>query len=141
MTKEEMREVKRDKRSKFLTRLVDEFKKIVLIALFPLFAGVIVAAVVLYAVAIEPSMPASIPIAAMGFLSGAYFVYCTSASKEKDSLNKNGLIKGADGVIQKAVSSVASLVSSVTSGSTTKAVEEDVEDSDETPISLTQNKK
>ena len=135
MTKEEQKAKKREERSKFRTRLVDEFKKIVLIALFPLFSGVVIASVVLYACGIEPSIPASIPIAAMGFLSGAYFAYCTSATKEKDSLNKNGLIKDSDGVIKKAVSSVASFVSSVTSGAATATEDEDTEDSDETPIS------
>jgi hypothetical protein len=130
---EEQREARREKRSKFLSRMVDEFKKVVLIALFPLFAGTIIWSLILYTMGITPTVSPTIPIAAMGFLSGAYFIYCSSASKDKDSLNKNGLIKNAAGVIKKAVGSVSSVVSSVTS--TSESTTEDSGDSDETPIS------
>jgi hypothetical protein len=112
------------KRSAFLTRMVDEFKKVVLIALFPLFAGTIIWCLVLYAQGVTPTVSPTVPIAAMGFLSGAYFVYCSSASKDKDSLNKNGLIKTAGGAIKKIVSTVSTVVN----GETT-----DTEDSDEKP--------
>lgn len=127
---------KRLKRSAFRSRMVDEFKKIVIIALFPLFSGIAIWCMVLYTLSVTPTVSPTIPIAAMGFLSGAYFVYCSSASKDKDSLNKNGLVKGADGLIKNAASSVASIISSITTTaeSTTKNTE-DSEDSDETPIS------
>lgn len=137
MTKEEKRAARREKRSKFLTRMVDEFKKVVLILVFPLFAGVIIWCMVLYT--LDSVVSPTIPIAAMGFLSGAYFVYCQSASKDKDSLNKNGLIKTADGAIKKAVTTVGEIVSSVTG--TAKVTNEDQEDSDETPISTCEKKK
>lgn len=136
MTKEEKRAARREKRSKFLTRMVDEFKKVVLILVFPLFAGVIIWCMVLYT--LDSAVSPTIPIAAMGFLSGAYFAYCQSASKDKDSLNKNGLIKTADGEIKKAVSTVGEIVSSVTGSG---ASSEEDEDSDEIPISSCNNKK
>lgn len=112
--KKQRKAERREKRSEFLSRMVDEFKKVVLIALFPLFAGTIVWCLVLYAMGVTPTVSPTIPIAAMGFLSGAYFVYCSSASKEKDSLNKNGFVKGKDGVIAKATETVASIIKAAT---------------------------
>ena len=117
--KEELKCARREKRSAFLSRMVDEFKKIVLIALFPLFAGTIIWCLVLYTLKVTPTVSPTIPIAAMGFLSGAYFVYCSSAAKEKDSLNKNGLVKGKDGVISKAAETVSSIIKTVTGNTTT----------------------
>lgn len=126
--KEELKCARREKRSAFLSRMVDEFKKIVLIALFPLFAGTIIWCLVLYTLKVTPSVSPTIPIAAMGFLSGAYFVYCSSAAKEKDSLNKNGLVKGKDGVISKAAEAVSTIIKSVTGSTattTTTATDDD----------------
>lgn len=117
--KAELKLVRREKRSAFRSRMVDEFKKIVLIALFPLFSGIIIWCMVLYTLKTTPSVSPTIPIAAMGFLSGAYFVYCSSAAKEKDSLNKNGLVKGKDGVIQKAAETVSTIIKTVTGNTTT----------------------
>lgn len=115
----ELKLVRREKRSAFRSRMVDEFKKIVLIALFPLFSGIIIWCMVLYTLKTTPSVSPTIPIAAMGFLSGAYFVYCSSAAKEKDSLNKNGLVKGKDGVISKAAEAVSTIIKTVTGNTTT----------------------
>jgi len=123
--KEEIKCARREKRSRFLSRMVDEFKKVVLIALFPLFAGTIIWCLVLYTMGVTPTVSPTIPIAAMGFLSGAYFIYCSSASKDKDSLNKNGLIKTAGGAIKKIVTTVSSVVNGTTSDTETD------EDSDE----------
>ena len=117
--KAELKLVRREKRSAFRSRMVDEFKKIVLIALFPLFSGIIIWCMVLYTLKTTPSVSPTIPIAAMGFLSGSYFVYCSSAAKEKDSLNKNGLVKGKDGVIQKAAETVSTIIKTVTGNTTT----------------------
>ena len=117
--KAELKLVRREKRSAFRSRMVDEFKKIVLIALFPLFSGIIIWCMVLYTLKTTPSVSPTIPIAAMGFLSGAYFVYCSSASKDKDSLNKNGLVKGKDGVIQKAAETVSTIIKTVTGNTAT----------------------
>ena len=117
--KAELKLVRREKRSAFRSRMVDEFKKIVIIALFPIFAGTIVWCMVLYTLKVTPTVSPTIPIAAMGFLSGAYFVYCSSAAKEKDSLNKNGLVKGKDGVIQKAAETVSTIIKTVTGNTTT----------------------
>lgn len=128
--KETLRCARREKRSAFLSRMVDEFKKIVLIALFPLFAGTIIWCLVLYTLKTTPSVSPTIPIAAMGFLSGAYFVYCSSAAKEKDSLNKNGLVKGKDGVIAKAAEAVSTIIKTVT-GNTTTTTTTATDDSDD----------
>ena len=131
MTKEEKRAARRAKRSKFLTRMVDEFKKIVLIVMFPTVVAFLAWEHSIYQNGGD--LPASIPVALISGLFGTIIAYCISSYKEKDSLNKNGLIKGSDGVIKKGVSSVASIVSGVIS---TPAVEdEETEDSDETPIS------
>ena len=128
--KEELKCARREKRSAFLSRMVDEFKKIVLIALFPLFAGTIIWCLVLYTLKVTPTVSPTIPIAAMGFLSGAYFVYCSSAAKEKDSLNKNGLVKGKDGVIAKAAEAVSTIIKTVT-GNTTTTTTTATDDSDD----------
>ena len=122
--KEAIRCARREKRSAFLSRMVDEFKKIVLIALFPVFVGTIIWSMILYTNGTTPTVSPTIPIAAMTFLSGAYFVYCSSAAKEKDSLNKNGLIKGKDGVIQKAAEAVSTIIKTVTGNTTTTTTTE-----------------
>ena len=126
--KEELKCARREKRSAFLSRMVDEFKKIVLIALFPLFAGTIIWCLVLYTLKVTPSVSPTIPIAAMGFLSGAYFVYCSSAAKEKDSLNKNGLVKGKDGVISKAAETVSTIIKTATGNTTTTTTNQSDDD-------------
>lgn len=117
--KETLKCARRSKRSAFLSRMVDEFKKIVLIALFPIFVGTIIWSMILYTNGTTPAISPTIPIAAMTFLSGAYFVYCSSAAKEKDSLNKNGLVKGKDGVIAKAAEAVSTIIKTVTGNTTT----------------------
>lgn len=122
--KKQRKAERREKRSEFLSRMVDEFKKVVLIALFPLFAGTIIWCLVLYAMGVTPTVSPTIPISAMGFLSGAYFVYCSSASKEKDSLNKNGFVKGKDGVISKAAEAVSTIIKTVTGNTTTTTTTE-----------------
>ena len=128
LTDEQIEAIKctrREKRSAFRSRMVDEFKKIVIIALFPIFAGTIIWCMVLYTLKVTPTVSPTIPIAAMGFLSGAYFVYCSSAAKEKDSLNKNGLVKGKDGVIAKAAETASTIIKTVTGNSTTTADDSD----------------
>lgn len=110
--------------------MVDEFKKVVLIALFPLFAGTIIWCLVLYTMGVTPTVSPTIPIAAMGFLSGAYFIYCRAASSDKDSLNKNGMVKGKDGLIAKAVEAASTIIKTVT-GNTTTTTTTETEDSDE----------
>lgn len=126
--KEELKCARREKRSAFLSRMVDEFKKIVLIALFPLFAGTIIWCLVLYTLKVTPTVSPTIPIAAMGFLSGAYFVYCSSAAKEKDSLNKNGLVKGKDGVISKAAETVSTIIKTAAGNTTTTTTNQSDDD-------------
>lgn len=128
--KAELKLVRREKRSAFRSRMVDEFKKIVIIALFPLFAGTIIWCLVLYTLKVTPTVSPTIPIAAMGFLSGAYFVYCKAATDDKKSLNDNGLIKGKDGVIAKSVEAVSTIIKTVT-GNTTKTTTTATDDSDD----------
>ena len=133
MTKAEKRAARRVKRSKFLTRMVDEFKKIVLIVMFPTVVGFLVWEHILYQNNV--ALPASIPIALISGLFGTIITYCIASYKEKDSLNKNGLAKGSDGVIKKVVSSAAGLMSGISSEESNATEDEDTEDSDETPIS------
>lgn len=129
--KEVLRCARREKRSAFLSRMVDEFKKIVLIALFPVFTGTIIWSMILYTNGTTPTVSPTIPIAAMTFLSGAYFVYCSSAAKEKDSLNKNGLIKDKNGVIAKAAEAVSTIIKTVTGNTTTTTTTEAESDDSE----------
>lgn len=138
MTKEEKRAARREKRSKFLTRMVDEFKKIVLIVMFPTVVGFLAWEHSIYQNGGD--VPSAIPVALISGLFGTIITYCISSYKEKDSLNKNGLIKGSDGVIKKAVSSVTSVVSGIISTPSSDD-NEDSEDSDEIPISSCEDKK
>lgn len=148
MTKEEKRAAKREKRSKFLTRMVDEFKKIGFIITVVFCMSIVIWCMTLYTISlvsaestIIPSVASALQIivsVAFGIIGTAFTVYCNAATKEKKSLNDNGLVKGSDGAIKKAVTTVGEIVSSVTGSKTSS---EDSEDSDEIPISSCENKK
>ncbi len=103
-TPEEINE-RHSKRSRFLSRFVDEFKKIAFIALFFVGVGGLVWCLILYSK--EVTVPSAVPVALITAMFGSYFSYCIAASKDKDSLNKAGLIKNSSGVITKIVNSVA----------------------------------
>ena len=118
--------------------MVDEFKKIVLIVMFPTVVGFLAWEHSIYQCGGD--IPSAIPVALITGLFGTIITYCISSYKEKDSLNKHGLSKGPDGVIQKVVTSVANIVSGAISAPSADN-DEDTEDSDETPISSCETKK
>lgn len=104
--KEERKSKKRERISKFLTRMVDEFKKIGFIAIFFVCVGTIVWCMILYGKGTTPTVSPTIPCAAFTILGAAFTFYCKAASDDKKSLNSNGLTKSADGTITKIISSV-----------------------------------
>lgn len=127
LSKEEVEALKcarREKRSKFLSRMVDEFKKIILIVMYPTVVGFLIWEHIIYAKGVTPVFPSTVTVALITGLFGTIIAYCITSYKEKDSLNKNGLTKGANGVIQKVAETVSSVISSV-SGKTTKTEESD----------------
>jgi len=132
---EEQRDERRKKRSAFLTRMVDEFKKVGFISTFVFCVTVVAWCMVLYTISLVSSVFTIIPsvatalqiisVTAFGIIGTAFAFYCNATSKEKKSLNDNGLVKTAGGAIQKIISAVVPTVSG-----TTKTESED-EDSDE----------
>ena len=120
---------RREKRSAFLSRMVDEFKKVGFIATFVFCVIVITWCMTLYTVSlvcveltILPSVATAlqiISVTAFGIIGTAFAFYCKAASDDKKSLNDNGLVKGKDGVIQKAAEAVPTIIKTVTGNTTT----------------------
>jgi hypothetical protein len=122
LTKEEIEALKcarREKRSAFLSRMVDEFKKIILIVMYPTVVGFLIWEHIIYEKGVTPAFPSAVTVALITGLFGTIIAYCITSYKEKDSLNKNGLGKDKDGIIQKIASTVATVVTSVTGKTTT----------------------
>lgn len=117
--KEALKHVRREKRSAFLSRMVDEFKKIILIVMYPTVVGFLVWEHIIYAKGTTPTFPSAITVALITGLFGTIIAYCITSYKEKDSLNKNGLVKGKDGVIAKAAETVSTIIKTVTGNTTT----------------------
>lgn len=115
---------RRDKRSEFLSRMVDEFKKIILIVMYPTVVGFLVWEHIIYANGTTPTFPSAITVALITGMFGTIIAYCIASYKEKDSLNKNGLVKGKDGVIQKAEEAVSTIIKTVTGNTTTTTTTE-----------------
>lgn len=101
---------KREKRSAFLSRMVDEFKKIGFIWTVVFCMGTIVWCMILYTKGITTPGLQVVASVAFGIIGTAFTVYCNAASKDKDSLNKNGLTKGKDGSIVGIISTVVDAV-------------------------------
>ena len=121
---------RREKRSAFLSRMVDEFKKIILIVMYPTVVGFLVWEHIIYAKGVTPVFPSTVTVALITGLFGTIIAYCIASYKEKDSLNKNGLVKGKDGVIQKAAETVSTIIKTVT-GNTTTTTTTESDDSDD----------
>ena len=122
---EEARKIARhEKRSEFLSRMVDEFKKIILIVMYPTVVGFLVWEHIIYAKGTTPTFPSTITVALITGLFGTIIAYCITSYKEKDSLNKNGLVKNKDGVIQKAAEAVSTIIKTVTGNTTTTTTTE-----------------
>ena len=122
--KEALKCARRENRSAFLSRLVDEFKKIILIVMYPTVVGFLIWEHIIYEKGVTPVFPSAVTVALITGLFGTIIAYCITSYKEKDSLNKNGLAKGKDGVISKVAQTVSTIISSV-SGGTTKPDDSD----------------
>ena len=103
---------RRAKRSAFLSRLVDEFKKIAFIALFFVLVGGIVWCFILMGKGITVNY--LLPLGLAGSLVTIFGVYCASSTAEKKSLNKNGLVKDKGGTDAKIVDTVITTASKFT---------------------------
>lgn len=126
--KEALKHVRREKRSAFLSRMVDEFKKIILIVMYPTVVGFLVWEHIIYAKGTTPTFPSAITVALITGLFGTIIAYCITSYKEKDSLNKNGLVKGKDGVISKAAEAVSTIIKTVTGNTTTTTTNQSNDD-------------
>ena len=128
--KEMLKLSKQEKRSAFLSRMVDEFKKIILIVMYPTVVGFLIWEHIIYANGTTPTFPSAITVALITGMFGTIIAYCIASYKEKDSLNKNGLVKGKDGVIQKAAEAVSTIIKTVT-GNTNTTTTTESDDSDD----------
>ena len=126
--KEALKHVRREKRSAFLSRMVDEFKKIILIVMYPTVVWFLVWEHIIYAKGTTPTFPSAITVALITGLFGTIIAYCITSYKEKDSLNKNGLIKNKDGVIAKAAETVSTIIKTATGNTTTTTTNQSDDD-------------
>ena len=125
--RETMRCAKREKRSAFLSRLVDEFKKIMVIYATFFVTGFLVWEHIIYAQGVTPAFPSAVTVALVSGYFTVIVAYCFAAYAEKNSLNKAGLVKDKNGVIAKATEAVSTIVKTVT-GNTTGT--DDLDDSE-----------
>ena len=112
--KEMLKLAKHEKRSAFLSRMVDEFKKIVLIATFFVVVGFLVWEHIIYANGTTPAFPPTVSIALITAFFGTYLTYCMSSTALKKSLNDNGMVKNKDGSFSKIVSTVVDAFTNTT---------------------------
>ena len=127
--KKQRKEERRLNRSLFATRLVDEFKKIMVIYATFFVTGFLVWEHIIYANGVTPAFPSAVTVALISGYFTVIVAYCFAAYKEKDSLNKNGLVKNKDGVIQKSAEAVSTIIKTVT-GNTTTTTTTESEDSE-----------
>ena len=124
--KETLKLAKHEKRSAFLSRMVDEFKKIVLIATFFVVVGFLIWEHIIYANGTTPAFPPTVSIALITAFFGTYLTYCMSSTALKKSLNDNGMVKNKDGTFSKIVSTVVNAVNNATA----KPASDDSDDSE-----------
>ena len=122
--KEALKSVRREKRSAFLSRMVDEFKKIVLIATFFVVVGFLVWEHIIYANGTTPAFPPTVSIALITAFFGTYLTYCMSSTALKKSLNDNGMVKNKDGTFSKIVSTVVNAFNNSTAKTTPDEADE-----------------
>ena len=122
--KKQRKEERRLNRSLFATRLVDEFKKIMVIYATMFVTGFLVWEHIIYANGVSPAFPSAVTVALISGYFTVIVAYCFAAYKEKDSLNKSGMVKGKDGVISKATETVANIIKTVTGSATTTTTTE-----------------
>lgn len=111
---EEKRASRRAKRSAFFTRMVDEFKKVMVIYSTLLVTGFLAWEHIIYARGVTPAFPSAVTVALISGFFGVIVAYCFTAYKEKDSLNKNGLTKTTSGTIAKIVETVSTVATNLT---------------------------
>lgn len=122
--KKHRKEERREKRSEFLSRMVDEFKKIMVIYATFFVTGFLVWEHIIYANGVSPAFPSAVTVALISGYFTVIVAYCFAAYKEKDSLNKAGMVKGKDGVISKAAEAVSTIIKTVTGNTTTTTTTE-----------------
>lgn len=122
--KKQRKAERREKRSEFLSRMVDEFKKIMVIYATFFVTGFLVWEHIIYANGVTPAFPSAVTVALISGYFTVIVAYCFAAYKEKDSLNKNGLVKNKDGVIQKSAEAVSTIIKTVTGNTTTTTTTE-----------------
>ncbi|HWQ98938.1 MAG TPA: hypothetical protein VN538_12720 [Clostridia bacterium] len=115
---EEKRAKRREKRSAFFSRMVDEFKKVMVIYATLFVTGFLVWEHIIYANGITPAFPSAVTVALISGFFGVIVAYCFSAFLEKNSLNKNGLTKTSSGTIAKIVETVSTVAANLTPKST-----------------------
>jgi hypothetical protein len=108
---EEQKRARREKRAAALSRFVDEFKKIGFFAVFIVCVLTLATGFVLLGLGV--AVPVAIFVTALGVIGGDFFVYCNASTREKESLNKNGLAKTSDGKIAKIVDTVTGVVEKI----------------------------
>ena len=123
---ETKREKRRKNRSAFWSRMVDEFKKIMVIYATLFVTGFLVWEHIIYANGVTPAFPSAVTVALISGFFTVIVAYCFAAYKEKDSLNKNGLAKTSTGTIAK----IAETVSTVAANFTPKTPKENPDDDD-----------
>ena len=128
--KEMLKLSKHEKRSAFFSRMIDEFKKVMVIYATLFVTGFLVWEHIIYANGVTPAFPSAVTVALISGFFSVIVAYCFAAYKEKDSLNKNGLVKGKDGVIQKAEEAVSTIIKTVT-GNTNTTTTTESDDSDD----------
>lgn len=109
---EEQIEARHAARSAFLSRLVDEFKKIAFMGVFVVLVGGIVWCFILMGRGIVVNY--LLPLGLATSLVATFGIYAASATAEKKSLNQNGLVKDKGGTIAKIVNTVVSAASTLT---------------------------
>lgn len=124
---EALKYARREKRSAFRSRMVDEFKKIGFVATFVFCIIIITWCMVLYTISLvssESTIIAAVAlglqivsVTAFGIIGTAFAVYCKATTKEKESLNNNGMVKNSDGTISKIAQTVSTIVGGVTGNS------------------------
>jgi len=118
---------RREKRSEFLSRMVDEFKKVMVIYATMFVTGFLVWEHIIYASGVSPAFPSAVTVALISGYFTVIVAYCFASYAEKNSLNKSGMVKGKDGVISKAAEAVSTIIKTVTGNTTTTTESDDSE--------------
>jgi hypothetical protein len=111
---EEKRAKRRQTRSAFFSRMVDEFKKVMVIYATLFVTGFLVWEHIIYAKGVTPAFPSAVTVTLISGFFTVIVAYCFAAFLEKNSLNKNGLAKTSSGTIAKIVETVSTVAANLT---------------------------